>query len=226
MRPRRQLTTQQAVASATDDSGAIASQAVSAPTSGLKRFGVMPHFGDLDTMVERRVIRVLTVYGPGRYFLEDGPRGTVQEYATKLQKVVNQAFNTGLLTVQVAVIPVSRDQLFPALASGYGDIVMAGTTITESRRAEADFTNPVSKPLKEILITGPSAPSLASLGDLSGKTVYVRLSSSYAESVRRAEQTLRGRGQAGDTNRGRRRIAGGRRSDRDGRCRPAALGGR
>ncbi|GIR72370.1 MAG: hypothetical protein CM15mP74_36210 [Halieaceae bacterium] len=47
---------------------------------------------------------------------------------------------------------------------------MAGTTITESRLAEADFTNPVSKPLKEILITGPSAPPLASLEDLSGKT--------------------------------------------------------
>ena len=77
--PPAAVATQQAVASATDDSGAIASQAVSAPTSRLKRFGVMPHFGDLDTMVERRVIRVLTVYGPGRYFLEDGPRGTVQE---------------------------------------------------------------------------------------------------------------------------------------------------
>ena len=48
-------------------------------SGGLKRFGVMPHFGDLDTMVERRTMRVLTVYGPGRYFLEDGPRGIVQE---------------------------------------------------------------------------------------------------------------------------------------------------
>jgi hypothetical protein len=58
---------------------------------GLKRFGVTPHVNDLDTMVDRRVIRILTVYGPGRYFLEDGPQGIVQEYAQKLQKVVNQA---------------------------------------------------------------------------------------------------------------------------------------
>jgi membrane-bound lytic murein transglycosylase MltF len=158
--------------------------ATNASSSALKRFGVMPHLGDLDTMVDRRVIRVLTVYGPGRYFLEDGPRGTVQEYADKLQKVVNKAYETGLLTVQVAVIPVARDQLFPALQAGYGDIVMAGTTITENRRAEVDFTDPVSKPLKEILITGPSASSVRSLDDLAGKAVYVRLSSSYAESVR------------------------------------------
>ena len=164
--------------------------------SGLKRFGVMPHFGDLDTMVERRTIRVLTVYGPGRYFLEDGPRGIVQEYAAKLQKVVNEAFKTGLLTVQVAVIPVARDQLFTALQAGYGDIVMAGTTITDNRQAEVDFTNPVSKPLKEVLITGPSAPRLSSLADLSGKTVYLRLSSSYTESVRALSQKLVEQGQA------------------------------
>jgi membrane-bound lytic murein transglycosylase MltF len=164
---------------------------------GLKRFGVMPHLGDLDTMVERRVIRVLTVYGPGRYFLEEGPQGSVQEYANKLQQVVNKAYKTGLLTVQVAVIPVSRDQLFPALEAGYGDIVMAGTTITESRKAAIDFTNPVSKPLKEILITGPSAPPINRLEDLSGKTVYVRVSSSYAESVRRLSKRLTDEGKAG-----------------------------
>ncbi len=163
---------------------------------GLKRFGVMPHFGDLDIMVERRAIRVLTVYGPGRYFLEDGPRGTVQEYADKLQNVVNGAFKTGLLAVQVSVIPVARDQLFTALRAGYGDIVMAGTTVTDNRQAAVDFTKPVSKPLKEILITGPSAPRLESLVDLSDKTVYLRLSSSYAESVRELSQKLVQQGQA------------------------------
>ena len=186
------------VDTATDQAETADAPASSSGTGsgGLKRFGVMPHYGDLDTMVERRTMRVLTVYGPGRYFLEDGPRGTVQEYADKLQKVVNEAFKTGLLTVQVAVIPVARDQLFPALQAGYGDIVMAGTTITDNRQAEVDFTNPVSKALKEVLITGPSAPRLGSLADLSGKTVYLRLSSSYAESVRALSQKLVEQGQA------------------------------
>ena len=179
-------------AAATD---ALASS-IGAGSGSLKRFGVMPQFGDLDTMVERRAIRVLTVYGPGRYFLKDGPRGTVQEYADKLQKVVNEAFKTGLLTVQVPVIPVARDQLFSALRAGYGDIVMAGTTVTDNRQVGVDFTNPVSKPLKEVLITGPSAPRLGSLADLSDQTVYLRLSSSYAESVRKLSQTLVEQGQA------------------------------
>ena len=179
-------------AAATD---ALASS-TGAGSGTLKRFGVIPQFGDLDTMVERRAIRVLTVYGPGRYFLKDGPRGTVQEYADKLQKVVNEAFKTGLLTVQVPVIPVARDQLLPALQAGYGDIVMAGITVTDNRQAGVDFTNPVSKPLKEVLITGPSAPRLGSLADLSDQTVYLRLSSSYAESVRKLSQTLVEQGQA------------------------------
>ena len=179
-------------AAATD---ALASS-TGAGSGSLRRFGVMPQFGDLDTMVERRAIRVLTVYGPGRYFLKDGPRGTVQEYADKLQKVVNEAFKTGLLTVQVPVIPVARDQLFSALQAGYGDIVMAGTTVTDNRQVGVDFTNPVSKPLKEVLITGPSAPRLGSLADLSDQTVYLRLSSSYAESVRKLSQTLVEQGEA------------------------------
>ncbi len=119
---------------------------------GLKRFGVMPHVNDLDTMVDRRVIRILTV--------------------------------------QVAVIPVARDQLFSALKAGYGDIVMAGTTITENRRSESAFTAPVSKPLKEILVTGPSAPPLETLESLAGKTVHVRLSSSYVESIRALNDRL------------------------------------
>ncbi|MDB0009541.1 transporter substrate-binding domain-containing protein, partial [Luminiphilus sp.] len=163
----------------------------------LARFSIEPKLGDLDAMVDRRVIRVLTVYGPGRYFLENGPKGVVQEYADKLQKVVNEAFKTGLLTVQVAVIPVARDQLFPALTAGYGDIVIAGTTITEDRQAQIDFTIPVSKPLKEILVTGPSAPPISSLADLAGKTVYLRLSSSYAESVKLLSDALVAEGKSG-----------------------------
>jgi ABC-type amino acid transport substrate-binding protein len=37
--------------------------------------------------------------------------------------------------------------------------------------------------VNEIVVTGPASPSLASLGDLSGKTVHVRRSSSYYDSL-------------------------------------------
>ena len=190
-----------AASDVTDSTDMAVASPVSAST--LKRFGVMPHFGDLDTMVDRRVIPgVNGLRARVAIFWKMARGGTVQEYAEKLQKVVNTAYKTGLLTVQVAVIPVARDQLFPALQAGYGDIVMAGTTITESRRAEVDFTDPVSKPLKEILITGPSASALRSLDDLAGKAVYVRLSSSYAGKHSRIEWSPGGSRQGADSYRG------------------------
>ena len=152
--------------------------------------------GDLNAMVKRRVIRVLTVYGPGRYYLDDGAKGVTAEYATRLEKVVNEAYDTGHLKVVVLVLPVARDELFPALVSGRGDIIMAGTTITDERKEGVAFTIPSSKPLKEILITGPSAPAITSLDDLSGKSVYLRPSSSYAESVQQLNARLAAKGKA------------------------------
>ena len=146
---------------------------------------------DLDGLVERRVLRILTVYGPGRYYLDEGPKGVTAEYAKRLETVINEAFNTGNLKIFVVVIPVSRDRLFDELIEGRGDIVIAGTTITDARRASVDFTIPVSKPLKEIVVTGPTAPTLRAIEDFSGKTIYVRGSSSYAESIKQLNNNLK-----------------------------------
>ena len=34
-----------------------------------------PYTGDLQGLVKRRIVRVLTVYGPGRYYLDNGAKG-------------------------------------------------------------------------------------------------------------------------------------------------------
>ncbi len=140
--------------------------------------------GDLDGMVERRVVRVLTVYSVGRYFL-DGPRerGLVKEISDQFEKHLNQSLKTGNKPVHVVVIPVARDQLIPALLSGKGDIINASLSITASREQQIDFSLPVTKPVDEILVTGPSAPAVSGIDDLAGATLYVRQSSSYRESL-------------------------------------------
>lgn len=47
-----------------------------------------------------------------------------------------------------------------------------------------DFVAPRDrKPVRELVVTGPKSPALAKLDDLSGKTVHVRASSSYFESL-------------------------------------------
>lgn len=141
--------------------------------------------GDLDTMEERRVIRVLTVYSPGRYYLEDNgaEQGLVKEISTRFEQFINSRLQRKTVKVHVAIIPVARSQLVPALLAGYGDIINAGLSITAQRDEIVDFSIPSSKPFSEILVTGPSAPQVESIDDLSGKTLYVRDSSSYRESV-------------------------------------------
>ena len=135
-------------------------------------------------MVEHRVIRVLTVYGLGRYFL-DGPqeRGLTYALFKMFEDFVNEKMGTGHLRIHVVFIPVARDQLIPGLISGRGDIAAAGLTITPERDEVIDFTNPASKELSEILVTGPAASPIDTLDDLSGHKIYVRASSSYRASL-------------------------------------------
>lgn len=140
--------------------------------------------GDLDVLEERRVVRILTVYGPGRFHLEDGRgRGIIAELATRFEEHLNDQLGKGHIRVYTIVIPVARDELVPALLEGRGDIIAAGLTITPERAEMIDFSVPASKALDEILVTGPSAPKIKALEDLSGKTVYLRESSSYEDSV-------------------------------------------
>ena len=147
--------------------------------------------GDLNEMKKRRVIRVLTVYSVGRYYLDDGqPKGLVRESAARLEKFINRGKKNKSVKTYVAIIPVARDQLLPALLAGRGDLVIASLSITPERQELVDFTIPVSKPISEILVTGPSAPLIESIDDLAGQTLYVRHSSSYRESLDKLNQTF------------------------------------
>ncbi|HEY5774531.1 MAG TPA: lytic transglycosylase F [Xanthomonadales bacterium] len=143
-----------------------------------------PWTGDLDIMTDKRIIRVLTVYGLGRYYLDGGQeKGMTYEWFKMFEDYVNAQARTKHLKIHVLFIPVARDQLIPGLISGRGDIAAAGLTITPERAAVIDFTNPVSEELSEVLVTGPSAPQIDTLEDLAGKVVYVRASSSYRSSL-------------------------------------------
>ncbi|MEH6584125.1 MAG: transporter substrate-binding domain-containing protein [Halioglobus sp.] len=153
--------------------------------------------GDLDVMADRRLIRVLTVYSVGRYYL-DGPeeKGMVYEMFKQFEKSVNKSLNSGHLKTHVVFIPVARSQLIPALLEGRGDIISAGLTITPERAEQVAFSKPMSKPVSEILVTGPSAPVIDSIEDLSGQTLYLRESSSYRESVETLNLQFRAEGKA------------------------------
>lgn len=153
--------------------------------------------GDLDELIERRVVRILTVHSPGRFYLEEGRgRGIVAEMSQRYEDFLNKQLERGEVRVLALVIPVARDQLIPALLAGKGDLISAGLTITDARKELVDFSIPASKPLNEILVTGPSAPEVDSLEDLAGETVYLREDSSYYESVEALNTKFSARGLA------------------------------
>jgi len=153
--------------------------------------------GDFEGMVERRVVRILTVYSVGRYYMDRAQeKGLVHESARLFEDFLNKRLNKRHVRVHVVVIPVARNQLIPALLAGRGDIIDASLSITPERQKDIEFSIPASKAVAEILVTGPTAPPLESIADLTGKTLYVRQSSSYRESVDILNKALREQGMA------------------------------
>jgi membrane-bound lytic murein transglycosylase MltF len=154
--------------------------------------------GDFDGMLKRRVIRVLAPYSKTNYFIDKGvQRGTAYEGAVKLEEAINRKFRTTIATkVHVVVVPTSRDDLYDALVKGRGDIVLAGITVTPERAKLVDFTIPTMKGINEIVVTGPGAPAIGSVADLSGKTVAVRDKSIQFESLQKVNDTLKQQGKA------------------------------
>jgi len=84
----------------------------------------------------------------------------------------------------VLLIPTARDKLLAHVAAGRGDIAVGNLTATDQRLKLVDFFVFVDeKPLRELIVTGPASPQLATLDDLSGKTIHVRRTTSYYESL-------------------------------------------
>ena len=151
--------------------------------------------GDLDGMQERRTIRVLTTYNRTLYFIDKGTeRGTAADQGRLLETELNKTMAEGHLRVSVIFVPVSRDELLPALIEGRGDVVMGNLTVTPDRQRVVDFVDPWIANVDEIVVTGPNGPAIASTDDLSGQEVFVRESSSYYQSLVTLNQEFAKRG--------------------------------
>jgi membrane-bound lytic murein transglycosylase MltF len=141
-----------------------------------------PWTGDLAGILERGFLRIGTAYNPV-LFSYDGPdqRGIVVDLAAELQAQLRKKLGKAASNLTVVLAALSRGQMIPALEEGRVDVLMANLTITPDRQARADFTDPVLPGVREVLVTGPSAPAIATLDDLAGVTLHLRPSSSYFE---------------------------------------------
>jgi membrane-bound lytic murein transglycosylase MltF len=147
--------------------------------------------GDLDGMIQRRMIRILVTYSKTHYFVDKGTqRGITYDFGRIFEDDLNKKLKKKHIRIHVFFVPVSRDELIPALLEGRGDMAAANLTITPERLKQVDFTDPTGRNVSEIVVTGPGADPIATAEDLSGREVYVRKSSSYYESLEKLNADL------------------------------------
>jgi membrane-bound lytic murein transglycosylase MltF len=141
--------------------------------------------GDLAEMVERRVVRIGVTFNRTFYFVDKGvQRGVSYDYGQLVETRLNTHFKTGTNNrVHVFFVPLPRDMLLPALVDGKVDLVAAQVTVRPELEKLVDFTDATRTNVSQILVTGPGAPAIASVDDLSGAEVFARENSSYHESL-------------------------------------------
>ncbi len=137
---------------------------------------------DLDDIVKRGELRVLTRNNAVSYFLERGlPRGFDYELASLL---ANQ------LKVRLAmVVPPAHDQLVPWLLEGRGDVIAASYTVSPDRARLVDFSRPYLQ-VQEMVVQRVNERRLTSLAELKGRRISVRPGSSYARTLARLQPQL------------------------------------
>ena len=138
--------------------------------------------GDFDKMNQNHAIRALVVYNDMLYFFDKGhTRGGAYEGLKMFEKFVNKKLKKGTIKIRVVFVPTTRDKIFTDLVEGRGDIAAANLTITPQRLQKVDFSDPLTKNVKEVLVTGTGTDKLKQIEDLAGQTITVRKSSSYYE---------------------------------------------
>jgi membrane-bound lytic murein transglycosylase MltF len=145
-----------------------------------------PWKGDFDAMLERRLVRVLAAPSRTFFFNELGrERGYAADIVRAIEKQLNTTLGAqlGKRPLTFVIIPMTRDRLLTGVADGLGDIAV-NLGVTDTRKQSVDFlVAPDAQLLSEIVLTGPASPVITTVDDLAGKTVHVRPSSTYHESL-------------------------------------------
>lgn len=139
------------------------------------------HKGDLAAIKERGVLRMATRNNAATYFLW---RGELLGFEYEL--VQRFAEQHGLRVA--VVVPPDRKALLEWVREGRADLAAASLTVTEDRQGNGiAFSRPYHK-VSELLVTRNDDKDLQSLADLNGRTVVVRRSSAYWDTLERLRE--------------------------------------
>ena len=152
---------------------------------------------DLFELIDRGLIRVLVTYSKTHFFLDGGAQhGLTHAMLREFESYLNKRYKSRRKgrALSVVAIPVARDEIMDRLANGQAELAIANLTITPDRKQAVDFSIPVIKSVKEVIVAGPGAPKLTKLEDISGKTFFLRKSSSFFGHLQKQNQILQGKG--------------------------------
>lgn len=139
---------------------------------------------DLDSVKQRRRLRMITRNNAETYFIH---RGVQVGFEYELMK--RFAEQQGL-RLEI-VIPPSHGDLIPWLNAGKGDVIAAAMTVNDVRVRQAAFTRPYME-VDEVVVVRTDDDLISGPEDLGGKTVHVRASSSFYQSLLTLQQTVTG----------------------------------
>jgi membrane-bound lytic murein transglycosylase MltF len=148
-----------------------------------------PWTGDLNAMVQRGFVRMLTTYNPLLFSYNSiDQRGFAVELSREFERFLSGKLGEKARRLTVIPIIVPRDGLIPELLAGRGDFVAANMTITPERTKLVAFSEPFFPDVSELVVTGPAAPAVRSFDELVDVGVHLRRSSSYFEHLSRLNE--------------------------------------
>ncbi|HHJ17779.1 MAG TPA: lytic transglycosylase F [Gammaproteobacteria bacterium] len=148
--------------------------------------------GDLPEIRKRKVLRALVTYNRTDFFFyQGGTRGIQVEFLNEYVKYLNKGVKREENRVHVTYIPVSFNELIPALRAGRGDIAADFLTITAAREKQVSFITGGDWKISELVVSNKAAGKLESIEALSGKPVYVLNGSSYIEHLEALNREFR-----------------------------------
>ena len=151
--------------------------------------------GDFNGMLKRRTIRILVPYSKTLFFIDRGQQlGIEAVLGGQFDDWINARHRSKTQRINVWFVPVPRDELLAALRDGRGDIAAGNLTITPEGLSQVDFGEPWRSKIDEIVVTGPATKPIGSLEDLAGRDVFVRMSGSVVEHMRKLNQAFLAKG--------------------------------
>ena len=154
-----------------------------------------PFTGDFDEIIKRRGLRVGVTFNRTHYFIDRGQeRGLTYEALKSFENDLNTDLKTGNLRVHVVIVPMSRNQLYPALSNGKVDMIAAMVTVRPELEKLVAFSEPTRTNVSQVVVTGPGAPAIASVDGLAGQAVFVRKGSAYYDTLSALNGQLKARG--------------------------------